>query len=243
MTMPDALALLEQIAATPAERLAVGLALAGLLLLAAAALLPRLLPARGRHRRPRVTPQGFERLVAETFRARGYAVENRRYSGDHGVDLLVRRGRERAVVQCKRYSGSVGEPVIRDLYGAMGHEGANRGYVVTSGRFTDPARRWARGKRIVLVDGDSAWWNVSPLERWWRGVRLLGAGVALGSLVYLASVHLGPLALPGGATPLPTAATPTPTLTRPSPSRTSAATPEATPRPPLISPTPPSAVR
>jgi len=230
----DLTALADAIATTPPERLAAWLTLAGLLLVAVAALLPRLWPGRRRRGVGRLSPQDFERAVAATFRARGYAVENRRFSGDHGVDLLVRRGRERAVVQCKRYSGTVGEPVLRDLYGAMAHEGANRGYVVTSGRFTEPARRWARGKRIVLVDGASAWWAVSPIERWARGLRLLGAGLALGSAVYLASARLGLPARPA-VTPRPS---PAATLPAPTPLSTAAGTPR-----PILSPTPPRAVR
>ena len=107
-----------------------------------------------------VSPQAFERQVASMFERKGYRVSNRRYSSDHGVDLLVWKGNDKAVVQCKRYKGAVSEPVVRDLVGSMVHEGANKGYIITTGRFSQPAREWAQGKNIELIDGNSRWWVV-----------------------------------------------------------------------------------
>lgn len=60
---------------------------------------------------------------------------------------------ETCIVQCKRWKGSVGEPVIRDFYGVLLHEKADRGAIVTSSTFSGPAREWARGKPIALYDG------------------------------------------------------------------------------------------
>ena len=58
--------------------------------------------------------------------------------------------------QCKRYKGSVGTPQIRDFRGAM--EGrADKGIILTTGTFTQEARREARrdgARPIELVDGD-----------------------------------------------------------------------------------------
>ncbi len=101
----------------------------------------------------RMEPTEFEEFVATLFRGMGYRVESTRASGDEGVDLRLRRGRHTAVVQCKRYQGSVGQPVVRDLYGTMLHVGADEAYLVTTGRITRAARRWAQGKPIHLVDG------------------------------------------------------------------------------------------
>ena len=76
-------------------------------------------------------------------------------NGDHGVDVLVQTDEgEKWVVQCKRYSGSVGEPVVRDLYGTLLHEEAQRAYLITTGGLTRQAVDWAAGKPIVLYDGE-----------------------------------------------------------------------------------------
>lgn len=98
----------------------------------------------------------FEALVAALFRAYGYDADIVGGSSDHGVDVLVTvDDDEKWVVQCKRYSGSVGEPVVRDLFGTMSHEGAQRAYLITTGVFTRQARDWAKGKPIVLYDGEA----------------------------------------------------------------------------------------
>ena len=101
-----------------------------------------------------LTPSEFEEWTGELFRRRGYRVVNTPYTADHGIDLLVYRDGERGVVQCKRYRGTVGEPVVRDLFGVMVHENADRGYLVTTGGISQQAHRWARGKPIELIDGE-----------------------------------------------------------------------------------------
>lgn len=58
------------------------------------------------------------------------------------------------IIQCKRYSGSVGEPIIRDLYGVITSERANKGILMTTGHFTKSAIAFAEGKQIELIDGE-----------------------------------------------------------------------------------------
>lgn len=105
------------------------------------------------NRLQRMDPIAFERFVGELFKKMGYRVEDTRASADEGIDLVLRRGRGMAVVQCKRYSGSVGQPVVRDLYGVMLHTRSAEAYLVTTGTITQAAYRWAEGKPIHLVDG------------------------------------------------------------------------------------------
>jgi restriction system protein len=100
--------------------------------------------------------QQFEVAVGEAFRSRGFSVEPRGgASADGGIDLVLTKGRERFLVQCKHWrANKVGVSVVRELYGAMAAEGAVGGFVVTSGRFTDEARRFAAGREIELLDGE-----------------------------------------------------------------------------------------
>ena len=102
-----------------------------------------------------LTPSEFEAYVAERIFARqGYRVRNTRDTKDGGIDILVidRQGHQ-AVVQCKRYNHTVGEPVAPDLYGTMINAGATRAYLVTTGSISADARKWAFGKPIELIDG------------------------------------------------------------------------------------------
>lgn len=99
----------------------------------------------------------FEDLIIHLLTKMGMAVEGTRRTGDGGVDAIavshepIRGGR--FVVQCKRQGANVGEPEIRDLYGAMHHERASKGIFVTNSGFTSQARTFAMGKPLDLIDG------------------------------------------------------------------------------------------
>lgn len=97
----------------------------------------------------------FEQLVGEYFRRRGFAVVETGGGGaDGGRDLVLRRGRDQYLVQCKQWRASrVGVAVVRELLGTVTAEGAAGGVVVTSGRFTDEATDFADGRGIELIDG------------------------------------------------------------------------------------------
>jgi HJR/Mrr/RecB family endonuclease len=102
-----------------------------------------------------LSPADFEKLVAESYREQGHKVEIIGSTGDHGIDLVVytKRG-ETWLVQCKKYRGKVGEPVIRDFYGTLRAAEADAGAVITTGTFTDQALLWAEGKPLHLYNGE-----------------------------------------------------------------------------------------
>ncbi len=99
--------------------------------------------------------QQFEMLVGEAYRLQGYAVTETGGGGaDGGVDLSLRKGTETFLVQCKQWKAyKVGVDVVRQHYGVMAAQGAAGGFVVTSGRFTNEAIRFAGGRNLHLVDG------------------------------------------------------------------------------------------
>lgn len=102
-----------------------------------------------------MTPQDFEAYIAALFEAYGHDAHVTGGNGDHGVDVWVTTDQEsRWIVQCKRYSGSVGEPVVRDLYGTLLHAEAQRAYLFTTGSITKQAYDWIGEKPIVLYDGE-----------------------------------------------------------------------------------------
>lgn len=102
-----------------------------------------------------LSPSEFEELVAETYRAQGHRVQVVGGTGDHGIDMIVRTQRgETWLVQCKRYRGKIGEPIVRDFYGALKASDADGGAIITTGTISDAARLWAEGKPIKMYDGD-----------------------------------------------------------------------------------------
>lgn len=97
----------------------------------------------------------FETLVGEAYRRRGYSVEETGGGGaDGGIDLILCGKGHKIIVQCKQWrSFKVGVKVVREMYGILVAERADRVIVVASGVYTQDARRFARGKPIDLLDG------------------------------------------------------------------------------------------
>jgi len=97
----------------------------------------------------------FEVLVAEHFRRLGFSVIETGGGGpDGGVDVLLKKGSDRYLVQCKHWRARrVGVEPVRELYGVMAAQRMAGGFVVTSGDFTDEARTFANGRELQLVNG------------------------------------------------------------------------------------------
>jgi restriction system protein len=96
-----------------------------------------------------------EKLVAEYFRRREFAVtESRRTGPDGGIDLELTKRGEYYLVQCKLWRAlSVDVETIREFHRVMAARHAVGGFVVTSGSFTTEARKFAEGREIELIDG------------------------------------------------------------------------------------------
>ncbi|MCB0044600.1 MAG: restriction endonuclease [Caldilineaceae bacterium] len=111
--------------------------------------------ARSQNELQTLTPSEFEAYVAQRIFARqGYAVVNTADTKDGGIDIrLTDSLGYQAIVQCKRYAGTVGVGAVRDLYGTMLHDNADYGYLAASGAISADARAWAQGKPIGLLDG------------------------------------------------------------------------------------------
>lgn len=101
---------------------------------------------------------GFELICQQLLENMGFETETTKASGDGGIDLIAYNHQPllsgKYIIQCKRYSGSVGEPIIRDLYGVVTSERANKGILMTTGYFTKSAITFAGEKPIELIDGN-----------------------------------------------------------------------------------------
>ena len=97
-------------------------------------------------------PIAFEHLTAGIYGRLGWDTKIRPASGDGGVDVEIRKGGVVKFVQCKRVQGSVGRPVVQQLYGVMMAEQADGGILVTTGKASEQARKFAIGKDIEIVE-------------------------------------------------------------------------------------------
>jgi restriction system protein len=97
----------------------------------------------------------FEQLVGEYFLRIGYKVTRAGGNGpDGGVDLMLRKGSETHLVQCKQWRAhKVGVQPVREFYGVMTAHGATGGYFISSGQYTAEAKAFVRGLNLELVDG------------------------------------------------------------------------------------------
>jgi restriction system protein len=76
-------------------------------------------------------------------------------AADGGIDLVLYRQGRKVVVQCKRWKAAqVGVSLIREFYGVIVADKAERGVFVTTGTFTPDAIDFARGKPLELIDGE-----------------------------------------------------------------------------------------
>jgi len=103
----------------------------------------------------------FEHLVRQLFEwefgRHGAEVKLTRASRDRGVDAIIfdpdplRGGK--FVIQAKRYTLPVDVAAVRDLYGTLINEGANRGILITTSHYGPDAYAFARDKPISLLTG------------------------------------------------------------------------------------------
>lgn len=115
----------------------------------------------------RLSPRGFEELIAELLSKMGYKVRLGPGSKDGGVDVFAERdldfGPELTLVQCKRHSPEhkVGEPIIKQLHTDVNDRKASRGLVVTTSFFTGPALKYIESSKYRLSGAD-----VALLQKW-----------------------------------------------------------------------------
>jgi restriction system protein len=105
--------------------------------------------------------QDFEHLIRELFEKEfgqaGAEVRVTQASRDRGVDAIafdpdpLRGGK--FVIQAKRYTNTVDVSAVRDLYGTVVNEGANRGILVTTSNYGRDAYDFAKNKPLTLLNG------------------------------------------------------------------------------------------
>lgn len=103
----------------------------------------------------------FEHLVRQVFEwefsDKGGEVNVTQSSRDGGVDAIVfdpdpiRGGK--IIIQAKRYTNTVPVSAIRDLYGTIINEGANKGILITTSDYGPDSYKFAQGKPITLLNG------------------------------------------------------------------------------------------
>jgi len=105
----------------------------------------------------------FEHLVREMFEKEfssvGGEVKVTQASRDGGVDAVVfdpdpiRGGK--IIIQAKRYTNTVNVSAVRDLYGTVMNEGANKGILITTADYGPDSYNFAKDKPLTLLNGSN----------------------------------------------------------------------------------------
>ncbi|MGH9425818.1 MAG: restriction endonuclease, partial [Terriglobia bacterium] len=108
--------------------------------------------------------QFFEKLVVDLMVAMGYggsradAGRSIGGTGDEGIDGIIkedRLGLDLVYLQAKRWDGTVGRPEVQKFVGALHGKRAKKGVFITTGKFSDDARKYVEtiDPKVILIDG------------------------------------------------------------------------------------------
>jgi restriction system protein len=85
-----------------------------------------------------------------------FKVELTQTGADGGIDLKItdKKNKLIGVGQCKAYNSKITVEKIRELFGIMASEKAEKGYFFTTSSFTNDCVQFAQEKKIELIDGN-----------------------------------------------------------------------------------------
>ncbi|WP_228558484.1 restriction endonuclease [Myxococcus sp. AB056] len=109
-------------------------------------------------------PKFFEKLVVDLLVTMGYGGSRKDaglavgQSGDEGIDGIIkedRLGLDVVYIQAKRWSNTVGRPVVQAFAGSLEGQRARKGVLITTSDFSREARDYVKQieKKIVLING------------------------------------------------------------------------------------------
>lgn len=99
----------------------------------------------------------FEDVCMEYLRIKNCEASVTCIGADGGIDIKVTdiNGHVIAIAQCKAwYKKAIGVSHIRELFGVMAAEKVKHGIFLTTSEFSDEAKEFAKGKALILIDGD-----------------------------------------------------------------------------------------
>lgn len=104
------------------------------------------------------SPRTFEHLVERLYSSMGYTTKLTPRQKDGGYDVLATKeeaGRRAKIhIECKRWEGNVGEPIVRGLLGVVSDSKATNGVCVTTSDLTSSAKRFIdRNPQLDFIPG------------------------------------------------------------------------------------------
>lgn len=95
----------------------------------------------------------FEHYCASILPRMGFSsIKVTKASGDQGVDIIATKNGVRYAIQCKHYSGNVGNFAVQEVFAGAKYYGCSRAAVITNSYFTQSAIDLANATGVILYD-------------------------------------------------------------------------------------------
>lgn len=101
-----------------------------------------------------MNPREYEEKVAEFYKGLGYQIELTPLSGDYGVDVFAKKGKDKLAIQAKMYGSStrkINRQMVMELYGAKDFFECTKAIIVTDGTLLPDAIKVAEKLKIEIV--------------------------------------------------------------------------------------------
>lgn len=92
----------------------------------------------------------FERWVAESLNGFGWEAAATPASGDQGIDVIATRDGIRLGIQCKLYSGSIGNKAVQEAHAGRDYHSLDKVAVLSNAQFTRSAKELAAFTGVIL---------------------------------------------------------------------------------------------
>src|SRR3989338_2476564 len=99
----------------------------------------------------------FEDFLKWMFEELGYSVELTKATADSGVDLVIKKDKEKIAVQAKRYNrtSKISNEVVLKTHGGMAVYKCDKSIIITTSYFTSQARKDAEKLKMELWDRET----------------------------------------------------------------------------------------
>ncbi len=102
----------------------------------------------------KMTGVEFEEYACELLEKNGYKdVHTTPRVGDNGADIFATKDDKEYVIQCKRYSETVGNSAVQEAYAAKGFYDKEVAVVLTNSKFSSAAELTAKKLDVILWNG------------------------------------------------------------------------------------------
>ena len=101
-----------------------------------------------------ISGEDFELLLKDIFERLGYACTLTKKSHDYGADIVIEKGKSKAIVQAKCYTKTVGIKAVQEIVSAKNHYGVTDTIVATNNYFSKEATLLAVENNVMLIDRD-----------------------------------------------------------------------------------------